>query len=112
MVTRRWRWSGFAPAGTRRTGRLSLDVDNSTRLTEELVFDEVVRFCGDLDEPAGAVRLHAAGCIDGVTPQVVGELFWPMMPATTGPELIPMRKRSWWPMKRFCEMWSRMSRAS
>jgi hypothetical protein len=48
--------------------------------------------CGDLDLSCHAVRLHAARRIDGVAPQVVGELFLADHTRTTGPELIPIRR--------------------
>ena len=49
---------------------------------------------GHLDAAGDAQRFHPAGEVDGVAPDVVDELARPMTPATTGPQAMPMRKRT------------------
>src|SRR5438045_6614297 len=48
--------------------------DPATQLADELPLDGLVGFPRDLDPADDAVRLHAAGHVHGVAPQVVGDL--------------------------------------
>ena len=73
---------------------LAFDRHLATLLELVVVLEPLIGAFGHLDAPANAVRLHPAGRVHRVAPQVVDELRSPITPATTGPELIPIRSRS------------------
>src|SRR5688500_14653734 len=52
---------------------LPLDRDRPPRLALELVAEQLVRRAADLDPPRRPVRLHAAGRVDSIAPEVVEE---------------------------------------
>src|SRR5581483_7991813 len=68
----------YVPDGHRA---LALDLGGAPRLAVEAVGDALVGALGDLHGAGRAVRLHAAGDVDGVAPQVVQE---PLLPDDPG----------------------------
>src|SRR5262245_33007047 len=51
-----------------------LYIQRAARLTDKIVLDKFVGGAGNLNRSVAAVRFHAAGGVDGVTPQIVTEL--------------------------------------
>ena len=71
---------------------LALDLDRAAWFAYKRFFDQMVSRFRDLYRTALAVRLHTAGCVHRIPPQIVGEFFsFLITPATTGPEFIPIR---------------------
>ena len=52
-----------------------LDVDDAAGLSFKLIVEQRARGGGDLDESRLTLGFHAAGEVDGVTPEIVGEFF-------------------------------------
>src|SRR5262245_35936108 len=50
-------------------------VHHAAWLADKIALDEFVGGARNLNRPITAVRFHAAGGVDGVTPQVVNEFF-------------------------------------
>src|SRR5918993_4416121 len=67
-------WSPGPDDKIGRHGPLALDVDDAAGLADVGVLDEQPRGFTDVDAAGHSVRLHPAGGVDGVSPDVVLEL--------------------------------------
>ena len=67
------------------------EADCATRLEPIPMLEGAAYLIRNVDAAGQAVRFEPTGDVHRVAPHVVDELVRPMMPATTGPEWMPIR---------------------